>query len=616
MNEILSGKQGQKLLLLGNEAIVRGAVEAGLGYASSYPGTPSSEVPDTLFALRKDADYYFEYGTNEKVAFESAGGAALAGAYSLTSMKHVGLNVAADPMMTLAYVGVPGAMVIYNADDPSMFSSQNEQDNRYYAKISGLPMLEPSNSQEMKDFTVYAFELSKELGVPVFLRSTTRIAHTRSQVKAGPIKPAVTKGVFEKNPMAKVPVPAVARQLHPRFLKKQEKALELSNKSKLNKVYGKGDLGIITGSVSFNYVMDALDELGLKDKVAVLKLGWANPLPDRKIVNFLKDKKQVLVVEELEPFFEDAVRALAQKNGLTLPILGKDGKILTRLYEYDPAMVRRGIAKAFKVRYRGKKPLDLSDLPALPGRPPNLCAGCPHRMTYYAVKKVAGPDTVYGTDIGCYTLGLLPPYSIADFLLCMGSSASAAGGVSKVGDKRVISFIGDSTLFHSGLTGIVNSVHNRHKFTLVILDNGTTAMTGHQPHPGMNVELAGLDDRRHVDIEKTIRALGVEHVAVVKPKNLKKTEEAIKKALEFDGFSVIISQEICPLYGRRFKKPSGVTFTVDQDKCKNHRVCVNEFACPAFFLEGGKVKIDENLCIGCAVCAQVCPEKAIVRRAR
>jgi indolepyruvate ferredoxin oxidoreductase, alpha subunit len=615
MNEILSGKPGQKLLLLGNEAIVRGAVEAGLGYASSYPGTPSSEVPDTLFALRKDADYYFEYGTNEKVAFESAGGAALTGATALTTMKHVGLNVAADPMMTLAYVGIPGAMVIYNADDPSMFSSQNEQDNRYYAKISGLPMLEPSDSQEMKDFTVFAFELSKELGLPIFLRSTTRIAHTRSQVKIGPVKPAVTKGSFEKSPFTKVPVPAVARMLHPKFLEKQEKALQLSNNSKLNKVYGKGSLGIITGSVSFNYVMDALDDLGMKNQVSVLKLGWAHPLPDRKIINFMKNKEKVLVVEELEPVFEDAIRALAQKNSLTLPILGKDGKIFTRLFEYDPALVRKGIAKAFKLRPRGKKPVDLSDLPALPGRPPNLCAGCPHRMTYYAVKQAAGDEVVYGTDIGCYTLGLLPPYSMADFLLCMGSSASAAGGVATAGDKRVISFIGDSTLYHSGLTGIVNSVHNRHKFTLVILDNGTTAMTGHQPHPGMDVEMAGIDDRSHVDIEKAVRGLGVEHVAVVKPKNLKKTEAAVKEALAYDGFSVIISQEICPLYGRRYKKPTGLTFTVDRDKCKNHRTCVNKFACPAFFLEDGKVMIDENLCIGCAVCVQVCPEKAIVRRA-
>jgi indolepyruvate ferredoxin oxidoreductase alpha subunit len=614
MRELIADTPGKKLLLLGNEALARGAIEAGLAFASSYPGTPSSEVPDTLFALRGLGQYYMEYATNEKVALEAAGGAAVAGLRALTTCKHVGLNVAADPLMTLAYVGVKGGLVIYNADDPSMFSSQNEQDNRYYARLSGLPMLEPATAQEMKDFTVLAYDLSERLKLPVFIRSTTRIAHTRGPVTLGPVRTAQSKGQFVKAPFDLVPVPAVARRLHQVFLAKQAEAVKLAEKSKLNQVVGRGPWGIITSGISYNYVVDAVADLGLRDKVAILKLGWAHPLPEKKILSFLKGKEKVLVVEELEPVFEEAIRAMAQKAGLSLPIAGKGVGELSRLYEYEPALVRRSVAKFFKIRSRGPKQVDLSDLPPLPGRPPNLCAGCPHRMTYYAVKKAAGPKTIWGTDIGCYTLGILPPTSMADFLLCMGSSASASAGVSKAVEERVVSFIGDSTLFHSGLTGIVNAVHNNHKFTLVILDNGTTAMTGHQPHPGMDVELAGLADHSHIDVEAAVRGLGVKHVAVVKPKNLKKTQEAVDKALAFDGFSVIISRELCPLYARRYKKDKAAKFSVDQAKCKNHRLCLNTFACPAFYLEGRKVCIDPNLCIGCAVCAQICPEGAIVPR--
>jgi len=613
MSDIVAEKPGRKLLLLGNEAIARGALEAGVAFASSYPGTPSSEVPDTFFRIKDRAGFYFEYATNEKVALETVAGAAVAGLRSMTTCKHVGLNVAADPLMTLAYVGVNGGLVIYNADDPSLFSSQNEQDNRYYAKLSGLPMLEPTNAQEMKDLTVYAFDLSEELKLPVILRSTTRLAHSRGAVKLGPRKKTQHKGKFTKAPFSYVTVPAVARRLHAVLLDKQAQAGRISEASPLNKVIGRGKWGVITNGVSFNYVIDALADLGLRDKVSVLKLVWTNPLPERKIASFLKGKEKVLVVEELEPFLEDSVKVIAQAKGLTLPIQGKAKNLFSRLYEYDPAQVRRVMARYFKVRDRGPRPLDLSDLPALPNRPPNLCAGCPHRMTYYAVKKAAGPEAIFPSDIGCYTLGLLPPISMADFLICMGSSVSSSAGFSRAQDKKVVAFIGDSTFFHSGITGLVNGVHNNHNFTLVILDNGTTAMTGHQPHPGMDTELAGLPNT-HIDIESLVKGLGVKHVAVVKPRNLKKTQAAVEEALKFKGVSVIISREICPLYGRRFIKPKKMTFTVDLAKCTNHRDCLNTFACPAFYLEEGKVYIDENLCIGCAVCAQICPESAIVPR--
>ncbi|MBW2617921.1 MAG: indolepyruvate ferredoxin oxidoreductase subunit alpha [Deltaproteobacteria bacterium] len=612
MSEIVSGRPGEKLLLLGNEAIVRGALEAGLAFASSYPGTPSSEVPDTFFKIKDEAGFYFEYATNEKVAMETVAGAAVAGVRAMTTLKHVGLNVAADPLMTLAYVGVNAGLVVYNADDPSLFSSQNEQDNRYYAKLSGLPMIEPTNAQELKDLTVLAFDLSEELKLPVILRSTTRLAHTRGVVRLGARRPAKTESTFTKSPFDYVPVPAVARRLHQVLLDKQAQAAKMSNASPLNKIIGSGKWGIVTGGVSFNYVADAVADLGLAEKVSVLKIAWTNPLPEKKILRFLKDKEKVLVVEELEPFLEESLQAMAQRAGLMTPIEGKDKKLFSRLFEYDPALVRRVMARYFKVRYRGPRPVETSDLPALPGRPPNLCPGCPHRMTYYAVKKAAGEEAIYTTDIGCYTLGLLPPISMADFLVCMGSSVSSAAGFARTQQKKVVGFIGDSTFFHSGITGLVNAVHNNHDFTLVILDNGTTAMTGHQPHPGMDTEMAGLRDQTHIEIESIVKGLGVGHVAVVKPRNLKKTEKAIQAALDYKGVSVVISKEICPLYERRFVKPKAVTFTVDLEKCKNHRDCLTTFACPAFYVERKKVYIDQNLCIGCAVCAQVCPEKAIV----
>jgi indolepyruvate ferredoxin oxidoreductase alpha subunit len=335
-------------------------------------------------------------------------------------------------------------------------------------------------------------------------------------------------------------------------------------------------------------------------------------MPTDLCLKFLGQVDKVLVVEELEPVNENDLRAMAQENGITLPIKGKGVGGLSRLFEYDPGMVRKAVAEYFEVPYEAPAMLDTSDLPELPGRPPNLCAGCPHRATYYAVKQVYGTDSVYPTDIGCYTLGLLPPISMADFVICMGSSVSSGCGISRATDQKVVSFIGDSTFFHSGITGLVDAVHNNHKFTLVILDNGTTAMTGHQPHPGVDTDPMGVELTR-IDIEAVVRGLGVQDVHVVKPFKLKKTMEAVKASMEYDGISVIISKEICPLFAKatgQFRKSK--PFRVNRDKCKNHRDCINLLACPAMYLDGEQVEIDKNLCIGCSVCAQVCPENAIV----
>jgi indolepyruvate ferredoxin oxidoreductase alpha subunit len=627
MDKLLTPSGGKSHLLLGNEAIVRGAIEAGMAFATCYPGTPSSEVPDTLYRLRKESPqavkYYFEYSTNEKVALEVAAGAAGAGLRTLCTMKHVGLNVAADPLMTLAYVGTQAGMVILTADDPSLFSSQNEQDNRYYARLSGLPMLEPADPVEAKEMVKFAFDFSEELETPVLIRTTTRVNHAREAVPFAKPKKTKTQSKFKKNPMRFVTVPAVSRKLHLRLLQIFEKAQAASEKSPFNSISGRGKLGVITSGVAAHYVSDALTDLGAKGKVKMLKIGFSWPLPEKKIASFMKSVDKLLVVEELEPLLENACRTIAQRDKLKLQIMGKSGKIpaqsvdlappefLSRAFEYNPRLVRQVIAKAFGFKHKGTTPVSLKGLPALPGRPPNLCPGCPHRATYYAVKEVLGKDAVYPTDIGCYTLGLLPPISMADFLICMGSSVSSASGISRASGEKVVGFIGDSTFFHSGLTGLVNAVHNNHNFTLVILDNGTTAMTGHQPHPGVDTEKLG-DTTTHVDIEGVVRGLGVQHVTTIKPLKTKAAIAAIKEAVAFEGVSVVISKELCPLFARRVAPKTRKPFQVSEAKCKGHLDCIKKVACPAMFLDNGKAKINIQQCIGCALCAQICPENAIL----
>lgn len=612
MHKLLTENPGQKMLLLGNEAIARGAIEAGVAVASTYPGTPSSEISLQFFQTSRESDLYFEYSTNEKVAMEVAAAAANSGVRSMCVMKHVGVNVAADALMTLAYVGVKAGMVVLTADDPYMFSSQNEQDNRFYAKLSGLPMVEPSSVEEAKDMVGYAFEISEKLQEPVLFRTTTRINHSSAVVTLGEIKAPKTKGDFVKDPFNLVTVPAVSRKLHVKLLENIEKALEFSEDSPFNFIKGDGKWGIVCNGVSYNYASDGIKELNIADRVRVLRLGFSYPMPAKIIKSFLKACDKVLVIEEGEPYMEEQIKAFAQEEGLTLPIRGKAKDLFTRLYEFDPAQVRENIAKFFEVPYTPTAKTDISDVPEVPQRPPNLCAGCSHRATYYAVKKAAeGLGTIYPSDIGCYTLGVLPPLSTADFLLCMGSSVGTGCGFSTATDKKVISFIGDSTFFHSGIPGLVNAVFNNHNFTLVILDNSTTAMTGHQPNPGVDMGDFNLTGYGRVSIEKVVRAIGVPHVAVIKPYRVNKSIEALKEAIDFKGVSVVISKEACTLYAQSLKKLRGKPFYISE-KCKNHRDCVNELACPAFYTEGEKVCINADLCTGCAVCAQICPEKAIV----
>lgn len=612
MHKLLIDQPGKKMVLLGNEAIARGAIEAGVAVTAAYPGTPSSEIAYNFFQMSHESDLYFEYSANEKVSLEVVAATANAGVRSMCTMKHVGVNVAADALMTLAYVGVKAGLVVLVADDPSMFSSQNEQDTRYYGKLSGLPIIEPSSIEEAKEMVPYAFDLSEKLQEPVILRTTTRINHSTATVTFGNIRKRITKGDFAKDPFNYVTVPAISRKLHVKLLANLDKAAAISETTPYNYITGSGSWGIICNGVSFNYVVDAVKDLKIQDKVKILRIGFSNPMPANMIKSFLSGCEKAFVVEEGEPYMEEAVKAFAQEAALTLPIKGKGKNLLTKLYEFNPSIVRQAVANFFEIPYTTTPLIDVSDIPEIPQRPPNLCAGCSHRAAFYEIKKAAeGMETIYTTDIGCYTLGFMPPLSMGDYLICMGASTSSPGGFGMVTDKKVVSFIGDSTFFHSGMTGLANAVFNNHNFTLVILDNGTTAMTGHQPHPGVDMSLLKLDGYNRVSIEAVVRAMGVPKITIVQPFKVKKSIEAIRETLKFKGVSVILVQEMCILYAKEVSKVKAKPFYVS-NKCKDHRNCVNELACPAFILEDKRVKIDPARCTGCAVCAQVCPENAIL----
>jgi indolepyruvate ferredoxin oxidoreductase alpha subunit len=611
MDPLLSPEAGQKHLLMGNLAIVRGAIEAGVGFVTCYPGTPSSEVPNTFFKLAKESDIYFEFSTNEKVAVEVGAGAAISGVRTLVTMKCVGLNVASDPLLTLAYVGVLGGMVVLSADEPSLHSTQNEEDTRYYGKLGYIPVLEPSTSQEAKDITKYAFELSEAIKMPVILRTTTRINHSRGIVTFGPLEERKTKGKFAKDPLRLNAIPAVSRVLRKELLEKHDRLVDMANTSPVNFIDGKGKFGIITNGISYVHVYDALDDLGVRDEVALLRLGLSCPFPTGLVADFMRDKEKILVVEELEPYIEEEANIVANREGIHVPIAGKGEGLFPRMFEFDPGMVRKTMAEYFGFDYEAPKPIRTDDLPQLPSRPPTLCAGCPHRATLYAVTRAAGMDTPFPLEIGCYGLGYIPPLKAADLSICMGSAIPSGCGISVTTGQKPVCFLGDSSFFHSGMTGLADAVHNKHNLLVVILDNGTTAMTGHQDHPGMDPVPLGLD-KIQIDIEAVCRGLGVQDIHVVRALNLKQIKEATQKAMAYEGVSVIISKEYCPLFANRVgigKKR--LPFRVDMERCTNCRDCINEIACPAFYLDNDHPAINPDVCIGCAVCSQICSEKAI-----
>lgn len=620
--EIIDETPGKTILLLGNEAITRGAIEAGVDVATTYPGTPSSEIADTFSAIAKylrkkkeKSPFYFEYATNEKVALEVAAAASFCGLRSLTCMKHVGLNVASDAFMTYLYVGCRGGHVIISADDPSCHSSQNEQDNRYFALFGSAPMLEPSTPQEAKEMTRLGFELSEELKLPVLLRTTTRLNHGRGPIKLRePLKPK-GKGHFDKDPML-VTVPAVARKQHPILLKKMEKAEKISEKSPFNKIIEIGkqsNVGIVTSGVSFSYVREAVDDLNIN--VKILKLGMTHPLPIKMCENFIKSCKEIVIIEELEPLLENQFKTIIYDMKSNVKIYGKSTGHFSRLYEYNPDIVIEALSKIFKVKNPIPKPIQPKL--KLPSRPPALCPGCPHRATYYAVKKAAPKDTIYPTDIGCYTLGKAPPYEVADLLLCMGSNAGTACGLSVSTDQKIISFMGDSTFFHAGIPPIVDAVHHNHDVVITVLDNRTTAMTGHQPHPGTEFDGMGRP-AKSIKVEDVVKGCGVEHIEIVDPNDIKKTTEAFKRALAFKGPAVVVSKSPCILLENRDKRRAGINipvYYIDQEKCQQCKTCIDRFACPAiYYAEDDSIHIDETQCNGCGNCADICPFKAISKK--
>lgn len=578
-----------KQLLLGNEAIARGAVEAGVKVVTAYPGTPSSEVPMTISKIAKKYGIYFEWSTNEKVAYEVAFAGALTGLRSMVTMKHVGLNVAADAYMASAFVGVDGGFVLLSADDPLMHSSQNEQDNRHYARLANIPCIEPVSPQEAKDFTVKAFQISEEYNLPVMLRTTTRVNHTRGDVTIGDILKLERVPVFEKNPKRFVTVPSNARVLRKKLLEKME-TVDIE----LDSVEGSGSLGIMASGIAYNYVKEAVLQLDLDAEI--FKLAVTHPL-SKNVLKFLKRHDEVVVVEELEPIIETEVRALAQKEGIPVKIYGKE--FIPRAFELNTFKVTNGFRK-----YKGlpEEPVKELDIPV---RPPVLCPGCPHRGAFYAMKKAARKG-IYPSDIGCYTLGVVPPVSAVDSCFCMGASIGFSCGLSKFISEKVLCTIGDSTFMHTGVPALINAVYNQHKFVVVILDNETTAMTGHQPHPGTGVTGMG-EIVPKVYPEKLAEAMGI-HTDVVDPYDIEATVRVLKEAVNADELRVVITRRKC-IFGEGVERENPYTVT---DECTGCLVCINQLGCPAMSFEGDKASINE-LCIGCGVCAQVCPANAIVR---
>ncbi len=620
--DLLEDSIGKKTLLLANEAIARGVLEAGVRLVALYPGTPSSEIGNNLtFMAPHIPNFYFEFSTNEKVALEVAGAAAVAGTRSMMVCKGPGLNVAADPFFSLAYVGVRGGMVIVVADDPSMWSSQNENDSRYYALMGNMPMIEPADPAEAKSMLLDAYDISEQLELPILFRTTTRVNHTRAPVEFGPIKERPDKVEFVKEPFRFVPIPSVARERHPWLLGQIERAREISENSPLNTLQGSGELGIITCGVAYTYVVEALSDMGLEAEV--LKLGMTHPIPEQKIMELLKRHKRVVIVEELEPFLETHTRRLAQLHNIDVEILGKDQGYFSRTLEYSPRIVIEALCKIntcnTPINWE-ETDAKLKKLPELPPRPPLLCAGCPHRASYFAIRVATRGKAIYPSDIGCYTLSIAPPLETADILFDMGSSITTACGVSQVTGQDVVATIGDSTFFASGLPGVVNAVYNHHPIALVVLDNRTTAMTGHQPHPGTG--MTGMrEEVPPLDIEDVCKGLGVKYVKTVVTFQpladlVAEVREMVKWARENNAPAVLVSKAPCALLTAADRRRSGdypPKFYVDSEVCNSCKRCLNRLSCPAMYLEPEteKAVIDDTQCNLCGTCVWVCPQGAI-----
>ncbi len=614
LKDVVRDSAGERVFLLGNEAIARGAIEAGIDVFAAYPGTPSSEVADTLSEacriLKGRMDFYMEYSSNEKVAVEVAIGASLAGKRAMAAMKHVGVNVAADALFSFAYVGARGGFVLLTADDPSMHSSQNEQDNRWYGIAAKLPVIEPASVQEAKDYTKIAFEVSEKFGVPVILRSYTRLSHASGIVELGEIPHKKLERVkWERHPKTDVVLPAHARQLKPVLLEKLEKVEKYFENCEMNWIEeGGGEIGVVTCGLSYAYAKEAMERLGVK--LPLLKLSTPHPLPKKLVENFISQLKGVIVVEEVDPFVEMQLRAY------DVDVYGKLNGYMPMNYEYNVVKVELGIAKVLGIKpsYEAR---DISMAAKAPPRPPILCPGCPHTASFYAIRKVVNEigGAALPSDIGCYTLGINKPFEAVDITICMGASVGVSNGLAHVIEDPIIATIGDSTFIHAGIPALINAVYNGAKFVLVVLDNATTGMTGHQPHPGVGLRGCG-EVGKAVKIENIAKGCGVDFVEVVNPYNVRKMIDVLRRALQHDGVAVVIARQPCAILWARERRRRGtlVTFEVTDD-CQLCLECVTSFNCPAIVYDGERVSIDSSLCVGCGVCAKVCPHRAIrVRR--
>ena len=625
---ITSDAPGKRLFVLGNEAIARGAIEAGVQVAAAYPGTPSSEITETLSSVAKELGIYVEWSTNEKVAFEVALAASICGVRAMASMKHVGVNVAHDPLMTANYIGAKGGFVLLSADDPWAWSSQNEQDNRYIALQAYMPILEPSSVQEAKDMMADAFKLSEQFRQLFMLRSVTRIGHARSDLVLGEISREKRQGKFVKNRDWLVYTPREARINKPLMLERFDaikKAADSLPYNQLKPARG-AKLGIIGCGLCYSYSIEALKWLGIEDKVSMLKIGTPHPLPEQLVIELLKSVKEVLITEEIDPFVELHVKAIAGEHNIPVKIHGKD--LLPRVGELSTRTVTEALIKLTGA----KSPVDFAKLdklaeetaPLLPWRPPALCPGCSHRASFYAIKtaskKVArdiGKDVeaIYPGDIGCYALGYNPPLEAVDTTICMGGSFGIANGLSHVVNAPIVAHLGDSTFFHAGIPPLINAVYNKANITMVVLDNSATAMTGFQPHPGTGQTAMG-DETVQLKPEDIARACGVKFVEVIDPFDLKAAAKTIEAAIRFEGPAVVVSRRLCTMIDQREKrkrKEPTIPYSVDQDKCSGKcNACIELLGCPAIIKEDGKTVIDQALCTGCGICAQVCPYKAII----
>lgn len=574
-----------KKLMLGNAAVARGAYEAGATVVASYPGTPSTEITENIV---KYDEIYAEWSPNEKVAAEVAIGASIGGARAMTCMKHVGLNVMADPVFTASYTGVTGGLVLCVADDPGMHSSQNEQDSRHYAKAAKLMMLEPADSSECKEFTKKAFELSEKFDTPVVVRLSTRVSHSQGLVEENDrINHDI--GEYEKNIAKYVMMPGNAIKRHIVVEERAKAEIEFAETCDLNSVeLNNSKIGVITSGISYMYAKEALG-----DRVSYLKLGMVYPMPEKLIKDFCQKHETVYVIEELDPFIEEHCKVIGAD------VIGKEK--FTLLGEYTPAMIKKAV---FSEESAESCTIDEQ----IPVRPPVMCAGCPHRATYYVLKKLG---LVVSGDIGCYTLGAVAPLSSLDSTICMGASVSAALGMAKArGDefnKKLVSVIGDSTFIHSGITGLIDIVYNKGNNTVIILDNSITGMTGHQDNPTTGLTIR-KEPTKQVDLELLCKAVGIERVVIADPFDLKNFEKVVKEEVAADEPSVIIAQRPCAL----LKTVKYTGHCKIGDNCKNCKQCM-KLGCPAISQKDGKIVIDETQCNGCGLCINVCPFNAITK---